>query len=192
MTIKCLGYKSATFVLSFFFCLLIQNPVHAQSVIQTDDSYSSININNSTGGITTNGSSTTTSESHVRIETNGNVQEFHSTGDDINYESEDGSVKVNINNNGEEETKTEVTRQVDVSETSSKTETENKTLESETETIKEVLSAEDINELIKEEVAESESLPTNQIIMSIASIFPTPFGQVQNLFTLIQSAVYLL
>lgn len=39
------------------------------------------------------------SKTDIRVETNGEVKEFHTQGDeDVNYQSDDGSVKVKVNN----------------------------------------------------------------------------------------------
>lgn len=62
------------------------------------------------------------SKTDVRVETNGEVKEFHTQGDeDVNYQSDDGSVKVNVNNatapstSSKVESKTEIENDVDVS-----------------------------------------------------------------------------
>lgn len=94
--------------LTLIFFLLALSPSHAET-ITTGDSTTTVNITNTTGGnsvtVTGDGStsvvseSNTTSRSDVRIEQNGEVKEFHSTGESIDYTSDDGSVKVKIDNN---------------------------------------------------------------------------------------------
>jgi hypothetical protein len=65
-------------------------------------------------------SQNTNSKTDVKVETNGEVKEFHTQGDeDVNYQSDDGSVKVNVNNSTsssyQSETKTKVNNDVNVS-----------------------------------------------------------------------------
>lgn len=89
--------------------LSMPNHSHAETVVTTGNSTTTVNISNSTGGnsvtVTGDGSTSVTSESRttsrsdVRIEQNGEVKEFHSTGESIDYTSDDGSVKVKIDNN---------------------------------------------------------------------------------------------
>lgn len=59
------------------------------------------------------------STTDVRVETNGDVKEFHTQEDeDINYQSDDGSVTVNVNNSSSSsykvETKTDINNDVNV------------------------------------------------------------------------------
>ncbi|GIW61712.1 MAG: hypothetical protein KatS3mg089_0564 [Patescibacteria group bacterium] len=59
----------------------------------------SVKINNSINSNTSSQTKSST-ETNVRIETNGEVKTFHATDNEsVNYQSEDGSIKVNINNN---------------------------------------------------------------------------------------------
>lgn len=58
-----------------------------------------VKINNSINADTSS-KTQSSSETNVRIETNGEVKTFHATDNEsVNYQSEDGSIKVNINNN---------------------------------------------------------------------------------------------
>lgn len=162
----------------------------AQSVIRTGDESSSVVIENSVNS-TSNSTSTTTSESHVRVETNGEVVEFHSTGEDINYRSDDGSVNVNIQNNGTENTNTEQEPENTTKEVNTNDSSDTKPLEEQIQGSG-VLGAEEKSNPFETEVTKPEVLPTNDILLSIVSVLPTPFGQVQKLFTLLQSAIYLI
>lgn len=61
---------------------------------------SSVSIQNTVDS-SSNSDTTTTSESNVRIETNGEVKEFNTTGDEsVDWTSPDGKSSVKINNNG--------------------------------------------------------------------------------------------
>lgn len=82
--------KSIYILISILATLIIVQRIYANT---------SVKINNS---INSNTSSQTksSSETSVRIETNGEVKTFHATDNEsVNYQSEDGSIKVNINNN---------------------------------------------------------------------------------------------
>lgn len=93
------------FILSLIF-LFATPTTRAQT---TGDSSVNVNISNSTGGnsisiqnetsASVNTSSDTDSNSHVRVEQNGEVTEFNSTGETVDYVSENGTVKININGN---------------------------------------------------------------------------------------------
>lgn len=57
---------------------------------------------------TSNSESTSTSQSHVRIETNGEVKEFNTNGNEtVDWKSDDGKSSVKINNSGGATVKTE-------------------------------------------------------------------------------------
>lgn len=63
------------------------------------ESSSHVEINNSINSSSSN-NGLVNSHSSVTVTTNGETKHFESNGTDINYESDDGSTKVKINNNG--------------------------------------------------------------------------------------------
>jgi len=151
-----------------------------------------------------NSSAETQCETNVHVEQNGEVTEFHNTDcEGVNYESDDGSIRVNVNTNTgnnsiivQEENTEEAFEPSDapnVTATSTITPTISPT-ESEEETVEgDVQGASDTSEpLVHDDVFMSTSLSNSDIFMTVATAFPSPFSQVHKLFSLLQSAVYLL
>lgn len=156
------------------------NHSHAETVVTTGNSTTTVNISNSTGGnsvtVTGDGSTSVTSESRttsrsdVRIEQNGEVKEFHSTGESIDYTSDDGSVKVKIDNNN---TSQPTSTPVPVSDDSAE----------------EVLGDEDQRIVEENEpspiTSNSKNIDGITLAVGFLSISPTPLGQTIELVSLI-------
>lgn len=101
--------KGITSLLSFSVIFLLLTTQAQAETITTGDQTTNINISTNTGNntstqvenhvsATSNTSSVTTSETTVRVEQNGKVTEFNSTGENIDYQSDDGSVTVKVDN----------------------------------------------------------------------------------------------
>ena len=65
------------------------------------NSKNTVNVETNTGGNTVLGQSTSETKTNIRIETNGQVKTYNSDKpEDVNIESDNGNIKVNIKNNG--------------------------------------------------------------------------------------------
>ena len=77
------------------------------------ESSANVEINNDFNSTSVNSSSSINSKTDIRIESNGKVQEYHSDKpESVTLESEDGSVKINVNNSGSANVKSESTTSV--------------------------------------------------------------------------------
>lgn len=114
-------YKYLPILISF---LVISKPVSANTSVNVSNngSNSQVKINNvinSSNSTSTNTSNTTTD---IRIETNGEVKEYHGTGNqNINIESSDGKNSVKINNNINGESKTQAVPNIEASKSATST-----------------------------------------------------------------------
>lgn len=140
---------------------------------------------------TNSSSSDESSHSEVTVEQNGDIKYFESNGNNIQYTSPDGNIKVNINNTNEttnNENQSSETTDEDEMETLSDNEQkrEIKWLE---KTEKEV------PEKVEEQLNKTENIGNinpSTLVVDILTSVPNPLTPVQQMVSLIQSAVYLL
>lgn len=80
--------------ISLLFPLFISQPAFAQTEVSV-----SSNGDDSSSHVSVNSNATSTSNTHIRIEQNGEVQEYHSDKpEDVVIQSEDGKAKVSVQN----------------------------------------------------------------------------------------------
>jgi hypothetical protein len=107
-----LAFKYSKYLPIIFCFLLLPKSTYANVNVNISNnssgSNSQVNIKNEVNSTTNTGSNTSNTKTDIRIETNGEVKEYHSTGNEnIKIESGDSKNSVKINNIINEESKTQ-------------------------------------------------------------------------------------